>query len=99
MKHTSYILNSHPVRPEQIISDRPVLKQITIIIAVVIAVLGLFFEAGLLVAAWIMDAERLVRLKFILHQREERKKRYVRHVLVSLGHEPHRANIQRLLAA
>jgi len=75
MRYVNYIINGHPVQPEQL--------GIIAIPAVVFAIPAL---VGLLGGAVLMDGGRLIKLKYLLYQKQQRKMRYLKNVVVSLGH-------------
>ena len=88
MKYSNYIINGRPVSPEQLG-----------IIALPAAVVGLFVLIGLLPAAVLMDGGRLLRLRYLLRQRELRRINYARGVIRSLEHEETKELISLLIAA
>lgn len=76
MRYTNYIVNGHPVQPEQL--------GVIAIPAVVFAIPALI---GLLGGAVIMDSGRLIKLRYLLYQRQQRKVRYLKSVVISLDHD------------
>ena len=88
MKYINYIMNDKPINPEQIGAA-----------GIPVAVIALPVMTVLLFGAGIMDGVRYHKLRYHRRQRELRKKRYVRHVLLSLGHEVTRDKVMMLMAA
>lgn len=99
MKYLSYILTKNPIQPENFISDKGGLKELTIIVVLPASVVGLVLLAGLIPGAGIMDMGRLVKLRYLLWSREERRKSYARAVLLSLNHPITKDGLSMLLAA
>ena len=87
MKYTSYIVNA-PARPEAFG-----------VLAIPAAMVGLVIYGGLYPGAVLMDGGRIMKLKYLLRQRELRKLRYIRCVLRSLDRTESRELIELLRAA
>lgn len=88
MKHVRYILYGKPVDPAQLG-----------VIALPAAVVAVPFLTVLLAGAVIMDSARYIRLKYLLHQREIRREKYIKCVLRSLNCKTTPENINLLKAA
>ena len=99
MKNLRYILHGSPLQPDNFISEKQVLKELTIIPVLPAAFLGVVVLAGLIPGAGIMDLQRLVKLRYLLWSREERRKSYARAVLLSLDAPVSKSNVMMLLAA
>ena len=88
MKYTKYIVNGRPIRPEELG-----------VIALPAAAVGVVVLCGLLPGAMLMDSGRYIKLRLILHKREQSKIRYIRSVLSSLDAVPTNQLINLLTAA
>ena len=86
MKYTDYILSERPYHPEGLVALP------TVIIAVPVL-------TGFLAGALVMDGGRYIKLRLILHKREQSKIRYIRSVLSSLDIVPTNQLISLLKAA
>lgn len=99
MKYLRYILSESPLQPDNFISEKQVLKELTTIAVLPAAFLGVVVLVGLIPGAGIMDLQRLVRLRYLLWSREERRKSYAKAVLLSLDRIPDKNSIMMLMAA
>lgn len=99
MKYLNYILTKSPLQPDNFISEKQVLKELTTIAVLPAAFLGVVVLVGLIPGAGIMDLQRLVRLRYLLWSREERRKSYAKAVLLSLDRATTKSNVMMLLAA
>ena len=99
MKNLRYILHGSPLQPDNFISEKQGLKELTAIAVLPSAFLGVVVLAGLIPGAGIMDLNRMIKLRYLLWSREERRKSYARHVILSLGHFPDKNIVQLLTAA
>lgn len=88
MKYLNYIINDKPINPDQIGA-----------IGIPVAVVALPVMTVLLFGAGLMDGLRYHKLRYHRRQRVLRKKRYARHVILSLGHEVTRDKVMMLIAA
>ena len=88
MKFTRYILSEKPLDFDSI----GVVALPTVVIAVP-------FLAWALCGALLMDGGRIIRLKYLLRQREIRQERYIKCVLLSLNCEVTKDNVKLLKAA
>jgi hypothetical protein len=86
MGYANYILNGHPVRPEELISDRRGLRTVTTITVIPVTIIALAAMACLLPAAYGMDGGRFLRLRYYRYLGARRKERYLKGVMISLGH-------------
>ncbi len=98
MKYLRYILNDS-LRPEQLISDRPYLREVTIIAVIPASFVALVILAWLIPGAGLMDMGRLIKLRVLQHQIRQRRRGYARCVLASLGHPITKIGVSMLLAA
>ena len=99
MNYTHYILKKQPVNPSILISDRKVLHEMTVLVSLPVAAVGMLIIAGLVPGAWLIDLTRLVKLRRYQWQAKKRRQKYVRCVLKSLGHEYNKEIAGLLLAA
>ena len=88
MKYIKYIVGGRPIRPEQLG-----------VIALPAAAVGVVALCGLLPGALLRDGGRYIKLRLILHKREQSKIRYIRSVLRSLDVVPTNQLINLLTAA
>ena len=88
MKFTRYIL-----------SDKPVDFDSIGIVALPTVVIAVPFLVWALCGALLMDGGRIIRLKYLLRQRELRRERYIKCVLRSLDCEVTRENVKLLKVA
>jgi len=98
MKYLTYILSDNPIKPEDLISDRRYLHQMTTLVVLPAAVIGFMVVFALVPCAGLMDTIRFTKLRYLQQQRYNRRKCYARHVILSLGHEPTADNVRLLLA-
>jgi len=99
MNYTAYILSKQPVNPSLLISDRKVLHEVTVLASLPVAVVGLFFVAGLVPGAYLIDLTRLIKLRRYQWIAKKRRLTYISAVLRSLNREPDRYTVQLLMAA
>jgi len=98
MKYLNYIIKQSPLQPEKLLSEKRYLRQMTVIIVVPVSVLGVLFIAGLIPGAGLMDLHRLTKLRYLQWKRKERRKMYVKAVLLSLGRPTTKSNVMMLMA-
>ena len=99
MNYVNYILKKHPFNPDNMISEKPVLRELTTAIVLPAAIVGVFVNLGLVPCAWLIDLTRLVKLRRYQYIAKRRRLTYVRCVLRSLDREPDKYIIQLLTAA
>jgi hypothetical protein len=98
VKYVNYIINGRPLQPERLISEGS-LRVITIIVVIVPSMIGFIFISGLVPFAWAMDSGRLIKLRYLLFKKKQRKLNYIRNVLISLGHDNDKESFELLKAA
>lgn len=98
MKYLNYILDS-PIQPESFISETKGLKELTTLVVLPAAAVGLISLALLIPGAAVMDTARYVRLVSLRRNKRANLRKYARCVIISLGHEPTEEKIQLLIAA
>lgn len=99
MKYLNYILSQNPIQPENFISDKRGLKELTIIVVLPASVVGLVFLAVLIPGAAGMDLYRFGKLIALRREKRANLRKYATAVIVSLGHEPTKDKINLLIAA
>ena len=85
MKYTNYILNGRPLQPEAFISEGK-FRVVTIVLVLVPSLVGVVVISGMIPVAWAMDGGRLIKLLYLLKVKQRRRVRYLKNVMVSLGH-------------
>jgi len=98
MKYLNYILSSNPIQPDNFISDKQGLKELTILAVLPAAAIGLVFLAVLIPGAGLMDSYRLIKLMSLRRKKRANLRRCATAVLISLGHEPTEEKINLLIA-
>lgn len=98
MKYTNYILHGRPINPDSFIAEG-YLKPVTVIVVLIPSFIGVVVLACLIPGAFFMDLLRIAKFRLYEYQRLQRRIRYTRYVIISLGHEPNRAILQQLMAA
>jgi hypothetical protein len=86
MNYTNYILRGHPLQPERAISDKRGWREVTTALVLPASIVGVLFLCGVLPAAVVIDGGRYLKLHYILFKKQQRKVKYYKSVLVSLGH-------------
>ncbi|HPM11691.1 MAG TPA: hypothetical protein PK941_14740, partial [Paludibacter sp.] len=74
-------------------------KELTTLAVLPAAAIGLVFLAVLIPGAGLMDLHRLTKLRYLQWKRKERRKMYVKAVLLSLGRPTTKSNVMMLMAA
>lgn len=98
MKYLNYILSSNPIQPDNFISDKQGLKELTTLAVLPAAVISLVFLAVLILGAGLMDSCRLIKLMSLRRKKRANLRRCATAVLISLGHEPTEEKINLLIA-
>ena len=75
MKYTNYVINGNSLHYDEF----GVIAIPTVIFAIPVLI-------GFLGGAVLMDGGRLIKLRYLLYMRQQRKVRYLKNVMVSLGH-------------
>lgn len=89
MKYTNYIINGNIVDIDQLISTKPGWKQVSILVSIPVAIMGLSFFTGALPFAISLDGVRILKLKYILYMRNYRRDKYFIRILspLKLSHD------------
>jgi len=98
MKYLNYTLSSNPIQPDNFISDKQGLKELTTLAVLPAAVISLVFLAVLILGAGLMDSCRLIKLMSLRRKKRANLRRCATAVLISLGHEPTEEKINLLIA-
>ncbi len=98
MRYTNYILNGRPLQPETLVSDGK-FRVLSIIVVLVPSLVGAVVISGMIPVAWAMDSGRLIKLRYLLFKKRQRKLNYIRNVLISLGHDNDKESFELLKAA
>ena len=99
MNYVNYILKKHPFSPDNMISDKPYLRELTTAIVLPAAIVGVFVNIGLVPCAVLIDLTRLVKLRRYQWLVKRRRRTYVICVLRSLDREADKYTVQLLMAA
>jgi DNA-directed RNA polymerase subunit E'/Rpb7 len=99
MNYVNYILKKHPFSPDNMISEKPVLRELTTAIVLPAAIVGVFVNIGLVPCAVLIDLTRLVKLRRYQYIAKRRRRTYVICVLRSLDREADKYTVQLLMAA
>lgn len=86
MRYTNYIINGRPLQPENFISEGK-FRVITIAVVLLPSMMGFLVVSGLVPVAILIDSGRLLKLRYYQHQQRKRKMRYLKNVMLSLGHK------------
>jgi uncharacterized membrane protein YciS (DUF1049 family) len=95
MRYTNYILNGRPLQPENFISEGR-FRVVTIVVVIVPSLMGVVFISGMIPVCLMIDGGRYLKLRHYQRLKAQRKERYYKSVMASLGHSE---NEWRLLAA
>jgi hypothetical protein len=85
MRYTNYIINGRPLQPEVLISEGK-FRVLSVIVVLIPSLVGAVVISGMIPIAWAMDGGRLLKLRYYQRQKELRRERYYKSVMVSLGH-------------
>jgi hypothetical protein len=95
MRYTNYILNGRPLQPESFISEGR-FRVVTIVVVIIPSLVGVVFISGMIPVCLMIDSGRLLKLRYYQYCKAQRKERYYKAVMVSLGH---RADEWKLIRA
>ena len=84
MKYTNHILKGN-VNIDGIVSKKPGLRQLTIILGLFVSFMGLIILTGLLPMAVGMDSTRYVKLQYYAYAKNQRQRAYIQEILISLS--------------
>ena len=97
MKYTNLIINGDIVKVDQLISDNKILKPITILVSLPVAIVGLSILTSAVPAALIIDGTRYVKYRYNMYMKNYKRYRYYDRVFTSLGYS-HQQKSKMLLA-
>ena len=84
MKYTNRILKGN-INIDDIVSDKPGLRQLTIVAGLFVAFFGLIVLTGMLPMAAGLDSTRYVKLQYYYYAKNQRQRAYVQDILISLA--------------
>jgi hypothetical protein len=85
MNYTNYILNGRPLQPESFISEGR-FRVVSIVVVIVPSLVGVVVISGMIPVALMIDGGRLIKLRYYQYMKAQRRERYLKSVMVSLGH-------------
>jgi hypothetical protein len=85
MRYTNYILNGHPLQPESFISEGR-FRVVTIVAVIIPSLVGVVVISGMIPVALMIDSGRLIKLRYYQYMKAQRRERYLKSVMISLGH-------------
>lgn len=85
MKYTNYLVNKEFINVDQLISKNKILKPVTVLIAITVAIFALTVVTGAIPAAMAADSTRFVRYQYWIFAKKYRKYRYYDYVFDSLS--------------
>jgi len=85
MKYTNYIINGNPVDIEQMILDKRGLKQLSILIALPVAITGLVIFTGAIPFAVFIDSIRALKYEYYQLQKKYKKYKHYENIFSSLS--------------
>jgi hypothetical protein len=85
MRYVNYIINGRPLQPESFISEGR-FRVFTIAVVIVPSLVGVVFISGMIPVCLMIDSGRLLKLRYYQYMKAQRRERYLKSVMVSLGH-------------
>ena len=85
MKYTNYILKADIIDINQLVSDKPGLKQITILTSIVVAIVGVIILGGMIPATLLADGYRSLKMQYYIYMKKYKLYNYYSDVLSSLS--------------
>jgi hypothetical protein len=85
MNYTNYIINGRPLQPDRLISEGR-FRVVTIVAVIVPSLVGVVFISGMIPVALMIDSGRLLKLRYYQYMKAQRRERYLKSVMISLGH-------------
>jgi hypothetical protein len=85
MNYTNYILNGRPLQPESFISEGR-FRVVTIVVVIIPSLVGVVFISGMIPVALMIDSGRLLKLRYYQYIKAQRRERYLKSVMISIGH-------------
>ena len=84
MKYTNRVIEGD-INIDGMVSSKPVLKQLTIVLGLVVAFFGLIILTSMLPIAAGIDSARYIKLRYHYYTKKQKKKDYVEDILSSLA--------------
>jgi hypothetical protein len=85
VRYTNYILNGNPLQPDNFIAEGR-LRLTTTIVVLPSAIIGVVFVGCMIPACVAIDSGRLLKLRYYQYCKAQRRERYLKSVMISLGH-------------
>ena len=85
MKYTNYILSGDVINIEQLISEKPVWKQLTILGLLPVAVFGVAFFTSAIPFTVIIDGYRSLKMRYYVYMKKYRRYKYYEEAFTSLA--------------
>jgi hypothetical protein len=85
VRYTNYILNGQPLQPENFIAEGR-MRLTTTIVVLPSALIGVVVIGCMIPACVAIDGGRLLKLRYYQYMKAQRKERYLKSVMISLGH-------------
>jgi hypothetical protein len=85
VRYTNYILNGQPLQPDNFIAEGR-MRLTTIIVVLPSAIIGVVVIGCMIPACVAIDGGRLLKLRYYQYCKAQRRERYLKNVMVSLGH-------------
>jgi len=83
MKYTNYIINNN-IDIDGMISKKPVLKQITVLLSLPVAFVSLIILSLMIPPALVMDSGRYAKMEYYYFAKKQRKSHYINNIVASL---------------
>jgi hypothetical protein len=85
VNYTNYILYGRPLQPESFISEGR-FRVLLIAVVIIPSLVGVVFISGMIPVALMIDSGRLIKLRYYQYLKAQRRERYLKSVMISLGH-------------
>jgi len=85
MKYTNYIINGNLINVDQLISDKKILKEISILISLPVAITGLAVFTSIIPLTAVIDGARALKYEYYQLQKKYKKYKYYENVFTSLS--------------
>lgn len=97
MKYTNYILKGNVIDLDQIISEKPGWKQVTILLSLPVAAMALVFISASIPMALTADGYRTLKMRYYLYMKQYKRDRYYTEVFSSLTLQPKYKTMYKIL--
>jgi hypothetical protein len=85
VRYINYILNGKPLQPENFIAEGR-MRLTTTIVVLPSAIIGVVVIGCMIPACVAIDGGRLLKLRYYQYCKAQRRERYLKSVMISLGH-------------